>query len=188
MKRPFVIIIPILLLVLLNACGNTTAQITTAEGTAVGQTQTAAMWTVTISPTIDPNESKMVEWLNDDLSKVDPLERTLDANYRVVGLTFPAQNGIAAVFRLDVRCECATYNQCCNPERMFVVILNLMRERGDKITDQVPATVSWMNLVCYDRLNQIAVVSAPWQYVRSYLLQQITGYELGPWVSRGSRP
>jgi len=101
-------IVPVFLLILLNACGNTPAGISPAEGTAVGQTQTAAVWTPTITSTPDPNESKIVEWLNDGLSSADMLEKALDASYYARDVSFPNVPGSSStVFRVDIRCECA---------------------------------------------------------------------------------
>ena len=78
MKR-LLAIVPIFLFILLNACGSTSETVPDVIGTAVGQTQTAAIWTPTITNTPDPNEANIVEWLNNYLSGTDSLERTLDA-------------------------------------------------------------------------------------------------------------
>lgn len=77
MKRllPF---FPVFLFFFLNACGNAASVVPPNMGTAVAETQTAMVWTPTISPTPDPNESKIVEWLNAELLNADPLEQTLD--------------------------------------------------------------------------------------------------------------
>lgn len=188
MKR-FLLLIPIFLLMLLNACGNTTANISPAEGTAVGQTQTAVAWTPTTSPTPDPNEAKIVEWLNTELSSADPLEQTLDAKYQVVDASFPtAPNGLSTVFRVDVRCECVTNTQCCIPERTFVVIIGAMKNRADKIIEQVPGTVNEVKVVCNDHMTQLGVMSAWWSDLKGYLLDQINGYQLGSRVFRGFLP
>jgi hypothetical protein len=187
--RRFLLLIPIFLLMLLNACGNSTASISPTEGTAVGQTQTATVWTPTITPTPDPNESKIVEWLNAELLNADPLEQTLDAKYQVVDASFPITlNGTSTIFRVDVRCECMTNTQCCIPERTFIVIVWAMRNRADKIIEQVPGTVNEMKVVCYDRMTQLGVMSAWWSDLKSYLLDQINGYQLGSRVFRSSLP
>ena len=183
-------ILPFFVLLLLNACGNYPVGVSPSEGTAVGKTQTAVAWTPTISPTPVPNQSKIVEWLNTELSNADDaLEHTLDAKYQVVDVSFPiASNGLAAAMRVDIRCECATYGQCCTPERMFVVTVESMKKRGDKIIEQVPLTVSWMKVICYDHMNQFAIVSASWADVKSYLQGQINGYQFGARVIRGDAP
>ncbi len=129
-------ILPFFVLLLLNACGNYPVGVSPSEGTAVGKTQTAVAWTPTISPTPVPNQSKIVEWLNTELSNAD----------------------------------------------------DAMKKRGDKIIEQVPLTVSWMKVICYDHMNQFAIVSASWADVKSYLQGQINGYQFGARVIRGDAP
>jgi hypothetical protein len=188
MKR-FLPAIPLILLILLNACGNDPGGIPPAEGTAVGQTQTASVWTPTISPTPDPNESKIVDWLNAELSDADPLEKTLVANYQVQDVLFPhAPNDSSIVFRVDIRCQCATNTQCCIPERMFVITILAMKKRADKIMEQVPGSVSEVKVVCFDSGLRIAVMAVLWPDVKGYLLDQINGYQLGSRVYRSTVP
>ncbi len=188
MKR-FLFIIPIFLLMLLNACGNMTPTVPNDIGTAVGQTQTAVMWTPTITPTPDPDESKIVEWLNDDLAKADPLEQTLDAKYQVLDIRFPATaNGISTVFRVDLRCECSTNMNCCVPERMFVVVIGAMKNRADKIIEQVPASVTEVQVVCYNHTAQLRVIGAWWSDVKDFLGNHINGYQLGARVFQRTTP
>ena len=187
MKRVF-FVVPIVLLLLLNACAGDITAIAPPVGTAVAETQTASIWTPTISPTPDPNESKIVEWLNAELSNADALEQTLDARYQVVDVSFPPVNGLATSIRVDIRCECATNGQCCIPERMFVVTMGSLKKRTDKIVEQVPGTVNELKVVCYDHVTQVGVMSASWMDVKSYFLEQLNGYQLGSRVYRGSLP
>ena len=193
MKR-FLFVIPFLLFILLNACGNTAAQITPFEGTAVGETQTATMWTPTITSTPDPNESKIVEWLNAELSSAelssaDALEQILDASYQVQDVLFPlAASGSSIVFRVDIRCQCAVNTQCCVPERIFVAALSAMKNRADKIMEQVPSNVSELKVVCFNNGINIAVEAALWQDAKSYLLKEINGYQFGSRVYRSTLP
>src|ERR671927_1199268 len=141
MKR-FLFAIPLILFILLNACGKMPTGIPPVQGTAVGETQTAAVWTPTITSTPDPNESKIVEWLNAELEGVDSLEQILDASYQVQDVLFPpAPNSSSMIFRVDIRCQCAVNTQCCVPERIFVTTLSAMKNRADKIVGQVPTNV-----------------------------------------------
>lgn len=87
MKR-FLPFFPLIFLFFLNACGELTAEISPAEWTAVWRTNTASVWTPTITPTPDPDEKKIVDWLNEVLSQADELERTLDAKYYVLDVYF----------------------------------------------------------------------------------------------------
>ena len=188
MKRCFSIV-PVFLLMLLNACGSMTPTVPSNIGTAVGQTQTATMWTPTVTPTPDPNEAKIVEWLNAELLNADPLEQTLDARYQVVDVSFPVSPvSLSTVFRVDVRCECATNANCCVPERMFVVIVEAMKKRAEKIIEQVPAGVSEMRVVCFEHTTHVGVISGWWLDVKGYLLDQINGYQLGARVFRSNIP
>ena len=188
MKR-FLLLIPIVLLIFLNACGNTPAEISIFEGTAVGQTQTATMWTPTITHTPDPNESRIVEWLNEGLSATDPLEKTLDASYQIQDVWFPLTSGNSyAVFQVDLRCQCAINTQCCIPERMFVATMHSMKNRADKIMEQVPGNINEVKVVCINNGSVIAVMAASWQDVKGYLIDQINGYQFGSRVYRSSLP
>lgn len=190
MKRYFPLI-PFVLFLFLNSCGEVPEGITPAEGTAVAQTQTAVMWTPTITSTPDPNESKIVEWLNETLLDADPLESTIDAKYQVVDVTFPVTQGSSppAIFRVDVRCECALLNErCCIPERIFVLTMRAMKNRAEKVMGQVPVSVNEIKVVCFDHTTQIGVMAASWTYVKDYLLDQLNGYQLGARTYRSSLP
>lgn len=188
MKR-ILFAIPIVLFILLNACGLPPTGITQAEGTAVGETQTAVVWTPTITSTPDPNESKIVEWLNTELAGADSLEQILDASYQVQDVLFPpAASGSSIIFRVDIRCQCAVNTGCCVPERTFVATLYAMKNRADKILGQVPGNVSELKVVCFQNGLNIAVVAASWKDTKSYLLQEINGYQFGSRVYRSTIP
>ncbi len=187
MKRLLLALPLVLLLLLFNACNGypVAGGISPPQGTAVGETQTAAAWTPTISPTPAPDQAKIVEWLNNELSNIDSLEQTLDAKYQVLDVSFPIEsNGLAAMMRINIRCDCSTYSQCCYPERMFIATINSMKKHDDKIIEQVPQTVSEMRVYCFDHMTQIAVVSASWSDVKGYLQGQINGYQFGSRVKR----
>ena len=188
MKR-FLFAIPFVFFILLQACGNTPPGVPPVVGTAVGETQTAAIWTPTITATPDPNESKIVEWLNAELSSEDALEQILDASYQVQDVLFPpASSGSSIIFRVDVRCQCAVNTQCCVPERIFVAALSAMKNRADKIMEQVPSNVSELKVVCFNNGLNIAVEAALWQDAKSYLLKEINGYQFGSRVYRSTLP
>jgi hypothetical protein len=147
------------------------------------------MWTPTITTTPDPNESKIVEWLNTELASADALEQILDASYQVQDVLFPpASGGSSMVFRVDVRCQCAVNAGCCVPERAFVTTLFAMKNRADKIVEQVPPNVGELKVVCFDNGQYIAVVAALWQDVKGYLLKELNGYQFGSRVYRSTIP
>src|SRR5687768_8920518 len=189
MKRLFSVV-PIFLFIFLNACASEVSAVAPPVGTAVGQTQTAAIWTPTITHTPDPNEARIVEWLNEGLVATDPLEKSLDANYQVRDVYFPTVLGNSAALnlRVDIRCECAFSTQCCVPERMFVQTILAMKNHADKILEQVPGNTSEVKVVCFDHGTQIAVLAALWSDVRGYLHDQLNGYQLGSRVYRSTIP
>ncbi len=195
MKRSL-FIIPFILLLLLNACATATGVVSVPIGTAVGQTQTAMMWTPTITPTstLDPKESVIVDLLNarlpEDsmLERIEQLENTIGARYLVADVKFTGENGVAEVFEVYVHCECATTTECCNSERMFAVTMREMEVYATGILGHVPGTVRYMSVVCHDRGEQFAVLSALWPDVKSYLSGEINGLQFGSRVRRGFPP
>jgi hypothetical protein len=111
-----------------------------------------------------------VEWLNTELASADSLEQMLDASYQVQDVLFPfALSGSSTIFRVDIRCQCAVNTQCCVPERIFVATLLAMKNRADKIVEQVPGDVSELKVVCFNNGLNIAVIGALWQDVKAYL-------------------
>lgn len=188
MKR-FLPIVPIFFLTLLNACGSASPTVPADIGTAVAHTQTAVMWTPTVSPTVDPSEPSIIEWLNAEFSSADSLEQTLDARYQAVDISFPiTANGSTTLLRVDVRCECSSYASCCMPERIFVVTMWAMKNRHEKILEQMPGNINEVKVVCFDRLTPIGVMFAWWSDARSYMLGEINGFQLGARVFRSSIP
>lgn len=183
-------IIPIVFLVLLNAC-ESPASPTVSDNmrNAVISSLTAESWTPTWTATPDPPENKIVEWLNGELTKADPLEQTLDARYLVIGVSFPfAPASSVQIFKVDLRCECALNTNCCVPERMFVVLLAAMKGNKDDIAKQVPSNVATIKVICYDHASQVSVIGTDWENVKGYLNGNVSGYELGAKVYRTTFP
>ena len=183
--------IPIFFLVLLNACGvvGVDSAVPPNMSTSVIQTVTAAAWTPVPTQTFNPNIPLMVNWLNADLSTVNSLEWSLDAEYYVTDVSFPNVTGSSAlIFRVDVRCECINSDECCFPERTFVVIIGIMERKASTLLTQVPGEVSEIMVVCYKHKTQVAAVSAPWREAKAYLQGYLTGYQLAPRVIRTIAP
>jgi hypothetical protein len=180
--------VPLILFFLLNACGNDPGGVAPAAGTAVGETQTASVWTPTVTSTPDPNESKIVDWLNAGLSDAEPLEKMIDAEYQVQDVWFSPSNNSTLVFRVDIRCQCPINTQCCVPERIFIESIRAMKKKADKILEQVPGNVSELKVVCFNNGIRIAVVAALWSDAKGYLLDQLNGYQFGSRVYRSSIP
>ena len=189
MKR-LLLFVPIAFLFFVNSCALADAQsgVPNDIGTAVANTQTAAVWTAAPTQTFNPNISIMVNWLNAELvSSTNALGSTMDAKYGVTGITF--KNHSPMTFRIDVNCICMNDADCCIPERTFVVILESLKRNPNSALTQVPVDVSQMMVVCFDKANsQIGAISVSWQAVREYLQGYLTGYELGVQVTRTLAP
>ena len=188
MKR-FLSIVPVLLFIFLNACATNVSAIAPSVGTAVGQTQTASIWTPTVTSTPDPNESKIVDWLNAELSSADELEKMVDATYQAQDVWFTAgSNNSSLVFRVDIRCQCSLDAQCCVPARIFVTTMLVMKKRAEKVLKEVPSNVSEVKVVGFTNGVRIGVMAALWKDARDYLLDQINGSQFGSRVYRSTLP
>lgn len=157
-------------------------------GTAVANTQTAAVWTAAPTQTFNPNISIMVTWLNADLvSPANALGVTMDAKYGVNNIAF--ENHSPMTFRIDVNCICMNEADCCIPERTFVVILESLKRNSSATLTQVPADVSQMMVVCYNQTNApIGAITVSWPAVKEYLQGYLSGYQLGVQVTRTGEP
>jgi hypothetical protein len=187
MKRGL-LAIPLLILLLFSACGDIAGQVSMKEGTMVAETQTATVWTPTPIPTVDPNEPRILEWVNAGLPS-DGLETTLDARYMAVDTYFPyIPNSSFRAFRLEILCECAINSHCCVPEHMFVLTLQAMKTRGDKIIEQVAGDVIRVDVICFNRSGRIGAFSAGWSDVRDYLVDGIDGRTLAWRVTPNAAP
>lgn len=182
MKRLFSFIF-IVLLFFINSCTAVAAApiISNDTGTAVAQTQTAVAWTAVPTPTLNPSIPSMIDWLNRDLSTANPLGWTLDAEYRVIDISFSnILNSSALIFQVDVHCSCIYNEDCCIPERTFVVIVDSMK-RYPQFWTQIPSNTIKMIVVCSDHPNTkpIGAVTAPWPDVQGYLQGNVSGDQLG---------
>jgi len=188
--KRFLPTLPIFLFLLLNACGNQEVGISNVQWTAVWQTQTATVWTPTATLPPDPNESKIVDWLNEALSSEDTeLERMVDADYQVQDVLFPpASDNSSLVFRVDIRCQCPLNTQCCIPERMFVAAVLAMKARADKVIKEVPGNVSEVKVVCFKDGIRIGVMATQWKDAKAFLGKDLNGYQFGSRVYQSNLP
>ncbi|HLO15610.1 MAG TPA: hypothetical protein VK206_12320 [Anaerolineales bacterium] len=192
MKR-LLLTVPLILLLLVNACGNDpAANISDAQWAIVRQTETAAAWTATPVATFNPNIPIMVNWLNGDLSSMtNSLEATMDVKYSVTNISFPnGPNSSDLIFQVNVGCICMNSDNCCIPERTFVVIVEAMKRNSITNPVQVPDGVDRMMVVCSDSQTKslIGAISALWQDVQDYLQGRVSGYQLGARVTRTIAP
>jgi hypothetical protein len=164
MKRPLAIVIPIALLILINACNLDTAALpkySTAQWTAIAQTQQAMGRTDT---------ERIRLWMNKaptDIDKFDLLEQGLVGKYEVTGISFPTDY----YFEVDMNCTCASGSNCCDPQRMFFLTMQMLADSQAQILAEVPATVQYLDLVCFDHQRPFYAMYVPWQKVKDFLNQ-----------------
>lgn len=198
MKRSY-LLIPLALLVILNACGQPdSGQIPPAYWDYMAQTltATAAPPTATATPTRTPNELQIMNWLNAQPSSTDPfsnyldqLEDTIGVNYKFLDVQFPLdEQGMVTVFEVDIRCQCARNDRCCSRERGFILTMSRMKPYIDGIVYEVPTTVEQLRVVTYDHVNPFPSVSADWQDVQNFLHGQMDGNQFGFHVTPASHP
>lgn len=190
MKRILPFILIILLLFLGNSCGGIPLQNPTLQALQATMSQVAESWTPIPTQTANPYIPLMVNWLNVDLSTVNTLEKTMDAQYQVTNISAIDPDGSGIVYRMDIGCICMHTTDCCIPERTFVVVIEAMKRNAGTAVAQVPSNISKILIVCYDHTkgNQVGSISALWQDVRDYLLGNTTGYQLGGKVVRTIAP
>lgn len=182
--------IPIFFLLLLNACGNgISTPIPDDVGTRVAQTQTATVAIPSPTQTPNPDVPNMISTLNVDLSIINPLEELLDAEYQVMDISFETVGGYPdQVFLINVRCKCSSDNDCCHPQRTFVVIMNAMKRNYNFILAHVPGGISHLVVVCSDHKTPIGAISASWPATRDYLSGISTAYQFEKHVNLTEAP
>lgn len=186
MKLSFVLI-PIIFLVLLNACSNPNSlptNLNDAQWTQIAVMQTARMLTPTYTPTPEPQVSNIVRGINTGLDNQDELEKSLQGDYRVGYAAILPANSLTTYMQVDVYCV-RTYNntQACNRFQAFIKVIQAMKSNKNIVIDQVPQTVVTLYVYLIDNGTQFTPVSAAWSDVKDYLNDKISGYEFGYRVS-----
>lgn len=192
MKR-FYIVIPLILLILLNACGSP------------GMPPEGGIY-VTYTPTIQPDamyayESSIIfSYLNNQIeskeftTEFDRLEHIIGANYQVVNVSFPLNpNNGTLLFHVETRCECNLNSGCCSPTRTFIVTLMAMDENpnqyvNDPIITMVPQPVNYLEVWTYDHMERNDEIYVPWTEVQRFLRGEIKGFELASQVRQTPSP
>jgi hypothetical protein len=157
---------------------------------AVINSLTATMWTPvppTLTPTPEPNTSKIVEILNNVMVGTDPLVETIDAKFVVIDAQI-VLNEItqeATTLRISVDCEWV-YSDSCTAESTFV---KLMRAFGnDKvikhIAAQTPSTIHSFEMLAFDRMKPAGVITINWNDLIDYSFGKINGNQLGSRIIR----
>jgi hypothetical protein len=161
MKRSLIIVVPLLLLAILNACSANIGALppySSDQWTAIAKTQQVMTW---------PDTEKIKLWLNTpiDYDKFDQLEGQLVGSYDVSAVVF--QNG--TFFQIILNCRCGSGSACCDPERMFLITLTKINQYKNQILAEIPDTVQAMDLVCLNNTAAFAKVSAPWEKIKTFL-------------------
>lgn len=189
MKR-FLAIIPIILFILLAACGVSDDQVVPSVGTSVAETQTAVMWTatpITPSPTPVPHEAVIVDTFNSVMRGADPLQEAIDAKFFITDIGFDAGGNplVLITMRIDVECEWVL-KPSCTTERAFVVLMHAFEKENvrKKIIEQVPVTIEYVQVIALDHMSQIGLIEVRWQDVLAFITGGITGDQLAARVVR----
>jgi hypothetical protein len=179
MKRSLVIVIPLFLLVLLNACdSNRLPPLSQKQWAAIQQT---------LQVTEMPGSQRITNLLNTrlNLDRFGQLEEGLVGKYTVTGIDFP----YGTYFQVNMNCECAEGASCCDPRRMFFIAVQRMALAQYEILPLVPTSVQNMDVVCFNRNLASEVMVAPWDTVKRFLLGEATPAELSDSVTtRGMLP
>ena len=189
MKR-LIVIIPVSLSILINACGVNEPSVPPDMGTAVAFTQTATMWTptpITPSPTSPPNQAIIVDALNGALRGADPLGEAIDAKFHVADVVFDANGNPPILITLRVHVECEwIIRSSCTTERAFVVFIHALEKDGvrKKVVEQIPTTIEFVQIDAFDHMARIGSLAIRWQDVLAYTKGEITGDQLAARVIR----
>jgi hypothetical protein len=180
MKRSLVIVLPIVLLILVNACNltsNTLPQYSPEQWTAIAVTQQAMG---------QPGGDRIKSWLNavpTDYTNITALEENLVGKYEVLSVQFPNENNY---FEVDINCECKSGSACCLPERMFVYAIQKMyypQQTRDQVLAAIPSNVKFLDVVCRDHTIAFMAGYAPWETVKGFLIGQLSASELSSQVT-----
>src|SRR5512139_2340342 len=159
MKRSLIIVVPLLFLVLLNACdtGNL-PPFSPSQWAAIELTQQA---------TAMPQSQRIKNLLNNTLNfdRFSQLEEKVVGTYDVTGVDFP----YGTYFQVHMNCQCAEGSTCCDRRRMFLIVVWRLSLSKNEILADMPDTVQLMNVVCYNNNSPFAVEEAPWETVKGFL-------------------
>lgn len=181
--RRFLLVMPVFLFVLLSACSGVDAKMVQL----VSQTLTATMWTpipVTSTPSAVPKEAMMLNTLNEEFRKVsDPLERTFDAVFSVVDIGFDQSGNPLSTKTLRIHIQCDwILKSSCTEQRAFVVFARVFKgmkpKPRKKITEQVPETVSIVQIKAFSHGSQLGIVEIGWRDLLLFANDDITGEQL----------
>jgi hypothetical protein len=178
MKR-FSFVVPVILLILLNACGS--------PGTTEGGIFITFTPTFTPPPPTALDTSTIVAKLNstietaETITPIAELEQTMGARYKILDVTFLQEKDGTSTFQVKTNCECAANGQCCSHEQTFIKTMRAIYLYKDQIiglVSLVSEPVKYMNVLCYDHESQYVVMHVLWNDVEEFLSGRLTGSQL----------
>jgi hypothetical protein len=128
------------------------------------------------------DEAKIIGILNTELSNTDSLERMLDATYQVTDVSFLPDDSNPSTIRMYVKCTCSYFEQCCIPEQTFVMTIDSLRQFRDDL--HIPNTIKDLEIVHLEGNKPITTIYAPWPKVQSFLIGQISSYDLAKSITK----
>lgn len=177
MKR-YLPAIPVILLLLLNACGSPEGSTNTLTPTSMPNTEPVPTFD-NVSPMIYDYLNRVLENEIELSDKFQEVEHITGASYQVIDVSFPSNNDGTVVFHVSTRCECAANAQCCSSTRTFVMTLMAMdKSSSETIISLVPQNAQTMEVWTYDHANQGNVMRVPWPEVIRFLHDEISGFQL----------
>jgi hypothetical protein len=152
---------------------------------------TATMWTPvppSLTPTPEPNTSKIVEILNNIMVGTDPLLETVDAKFSVIDVQVLLNETTqeAGILRISVDCEWV-YSDSCTPEATFVKLIRAFSVNEkviQNIGSQVPATVHTLEVLAFDSMKSTGLIAITWNDLVDYSYGKINGNQLGSRIIR----
>lgn len=158
---------------------------------AVINSLTATVWTPvppSLTPTPEPNTSKIVEILNGSMVGTDPLLETVDARFSVIDAQVILNDATqeAAIIRLHVDCEWI-FSNSCTPETTFVKLIQAFTANEKiigRIADQMPATVHTVEMLAFDHMKATGIIAITWSDLVDYAYGKINGNQLGSRIIR----
>jgi hypothetical protein len=182
-------LVPFLPLILVLACAPDISDPNIQS--AVISSLTATMWTPvppSVTPTPEPNTSKIVEILNNIMVGTDPLLETVDAKFSVIDtqVLLNETTQEATILRISVDCGWV-YSDSCTPEATFVKLIRAFSVNEkviQNIGNQVPATVHTVEVLAYDRMKPTGLIAITWNDLVDYSYGKINGNQLGSRIIR----
>ncbi len=133
--------VPILVMLMFGACTGVPPEgiIPEGVGTLVAQTQTAIMWTPTVTPTPDPDTAQIVDILNSGIITADSLRYTVVARFNVLDVHFPMDDVAHQILAMQIDIDCNwVYTDSCTPEETFASLMHGF-VASDKAMDKIKA-------------------------------------------------